>query len=101
MNRVVQFLFLVAFIGLSSTGYAQTKPVAKKAKTIELTSKLDRLYIFDKPTNQSNIKQRTIFEVDKLPIFCKIEHKLAKSSNVNVMMRLGSLDYVNKLEGKN
>lgn len=40
------------------------------------------------------------FEVKNLPIFCKIEHQLSKSSNVNVRMRLGSLDYVNKLEGK-
>ncbi len=71
-----------------------------KEKKIKLTSSLDRMtYSMNLPT-QSVLKQRSVFDVKKLPIFCKIEHRLAKSSKVNVMMRLGSLDYVDRLEGK-
>ena len=35
-----------------------------------------------------------------LPVFCRIEHQLGKSSPVAVKFRLGSVDYVDWLEGK-
>jgi len=92
------FVFTLCFFSLSL--YGQDTTVVVKLKKFELTSSLDRLDNSAKNVSQSILKQRSIFDVKKLPIFCKIEHKLAKSSNVNVMMRLGSLDYVNKLEGK-
>jgi|GEM_PF-397188 len=78
---------------------AQSKAAPQKKPTVELKSSLDRLTM-DAPIITPQIKQKRVFSVESLPIFCKIEHKLAKSSKVNVMMRLGSLDYVNKLEGK-
>ncbi len=87
---------------MSSNVLCQTdiKPI-KKSNILEFNSPLVRL-LKDKPVVKTTvIKQRSIFNVDKLPIFCKIEHKFAKSSKINLMMRLGSLDYVNKLEGKN
>lgn len=34
------------------------------------------------------------------PFFCAIEDRIAKSSKVNLRFRLGSVDYVNALEGK-
>lgn len=40
------------------------------------------------------------YQVEKLPLFCKTEHKWSKLSGINVRMRLGSLEYVDKLEGK-
>ena len=69
-------------------------------KKIKLTSPLDRMTNDMNFSSPSVIKQKSVFDAQKLPIFCKIEHKLAKSSKVNVMMRLGSLDYVDRLEGK-
>ncbi len=84
-------------------GFSQINIATKteKPKKIELISPMDLLYKAPNTKATSIIKQRSIFDADKLPLFCKIEHKLAKNSKVNLRMRLGSLDYVNKLEGKN
>lgn len=96
MKLIVIVLFSFLSIGL----FGQDKVTMVKKAKIKLTSSLDRMTnSMDFPTRPL-LKQRSIFDVKKLAIFCKIEHKLAKSSKINVMMRLGSLDYVNKLEGK-
>ena len=103
MKQILTILTLLLFTtiiyGQDST---KVNSFVKQATTtkITLTSPLDRLTKVPKFNSPATIKQRSIFSVQSLPIFCKIEHKLAKSSKVNVMMRLGSLDYVNKLEGK-
>ncbi|MFT6334853.1 MAG: hypothetical protein ACJATI_001599 [Halioglobus sp.] len=97
----MKIIVIVIFSFLSIGLFGQDTLTVVKRKKIKLTSSLDRMTnSMDLPT-LSVLKQRSIFDTKKLPIFCKIEHKLAKSSKINVMMRLGSLDYVNKLEGKN
>jgi hypothetical protein len=40
------------------------------------------------------------FTPDQLPVFCKIEHKLGKKMAVPLKFRLGSVEYVDWLEGK-
>jgi hypothetical protein len=40
------------------------------------------------------------FGVDKLPFFCKIEHNLAVKQPMMFKFRLGSVEYVDELEGK-
>ncbi|MEM9545391.1 MAG: hypothetical protein AAGA77_05435 [Bacteroidota bacterium] len=95
---------LLAFAMVATLSAAQISFQPKKEKTykVKLVSPLDLNFNINRPASNDNImKQRSIFNADKLPFFCKIEHKLSKSSNVNLRMRLGSLDYVNKLEGKN
>ena len=86
------------FLGMISAISQSESTIDKKPK-IELKSSMD-IHLQAPQTKYISIVQPKVFSVQKLPLFCKIEHKLAKSSKVNVMMRLGSLDYVNKLEGK-
>ncbi len=98
---ITWILFILLLIPTSGFGQNNIKPTIDKSKDIKLISKLDLLYNVPKTEKVSILKQRSIFDANKLPLFCKIEHKLSKKSNVNLRMRLGSLDYVNKLEGKN
>jgi hypothetical protein len=40
------------------------------------------------------------FEASQLPVFCRIEHHLGKKMPMMVKFRLGSVEYVDMLEGK-
>lgn len=40
------------------------------------------------------------WDANALPFFCRIEHKLGKKNRVPVKFRLGSVEYVDWLEGK-
>lgn len=64
-------------------------------------------YIFSgktKPTNSAflALKKPIIqaFSAEKLPFFCRFEHKMNKNKPTQVFFRLGNLDLVNEMEGK-
>ncbi len=62
---------------------------------------IDSKNVNPKSTNlKHDILSEHAFRPEDLPIFCKIEYNISRTSKVNIRMRLGSLDYVNYLEGK-
>ena len=42
----------------------------------------------------------SIFSVEALPFFCKIEYKMGLNQKVPIKFRLGDVQYVDQLEGK-
>lgn len=102
MKLFIKIILLLILIFCFKLGYAQQSAHKKDVtKKITLVPSLDLLGYLPEEITLKVKPQPTIFDENKLPLFCKFEHKLAKSSKVNLRMRLGSLDYVNKLEGKN
>lgn len=104
MNHLIRHVFVISLIALySCIGYGQINLQTFKVeqKKFKIISSMDLLAKLPNSKTLSFKKQRSIFDVEKLPFFCKFEHKISQKSKLNVRMRLGSLDYVNKLEGKN
>lgn len=56
------------------------------------------------PNPIASVKKPTqvpsIFSVEALPFFCKIEHKMGLNKKLPVKFRLGDVQYVDELEGK-
>ena len=99
-NIFLVSLLVIIFSVEPICGQADTTITFIKPKKFEILSSLDLLYRIPDFKSSSVLRQPSIFDANKLPLFCKIEHKLSKKTNVNIRMRLGSLEYVNKLEGK-
>lgn len=87
------------FILMLGTSYLFAQNVNTLASPLDLLmplSKMDSTLI----ENESLLINPKVYSVSKLPIFCKIEHKLGKNAGYNLKMRLGDVDYVDRLEGK-
>ncbi|MBK9254487.1 MAG: hypothetical protein IPM42_03255 [Saprospiraceae bacterium] len=73
------------------------KQTPKDSLIFPVISEMFRLEI----AMSGNEKHRfTFFDAAKLPVFCKIEHRIEQKSKIPFRFRLGNLNYVNMLENK-
>jgi len=87
------FMALHMFLLLTFVSTAQ-EPFLYKSTLKPTLQKVDSLKIF--PVNILSPNHY----VQSLGFFCKIELQLEKRTKIPLRFRLGSLDYVNKMEGK-
>lgn len=60
---------------------------------------LPEFFLKKSPTFAPALSQ-PCWSADDLPFFCRIEHDLGRKTQIPVKFRLGSVDYVDWLEGK-
>lgn len=68
--------------------------IISRENTVASSQQIDRL------PDLTNTRWTKEWKASDLPIFCKAEHHIQKKSGIAFRFRLGSLDYVNALEGK-
>jgi hypothetical protein len=104
------FLLLI----FSSLTTAQTVGLSlDKLKTAVSTSRGTPQYrspffvknLFENVDNQSISLEKpkqipSVFSVEALPFFCKIEYKMGLNKKMPIKFRLGDVQYVDELEGK-
>lgn len=97
MNRVLVMLVVTCLWSVSIL--AQEKVVLANRDLAQFFK--PNPILFDSSSAQYLItNELNKFDVSALPIFCRNEYKWSQLSGINVRLRLGSLDYVNKLENK-
>ncbi len=94
-----------AQIGLSLDKLAaERRSVSQKGtpqyKSLFLTKKT--LKIVDNQVISANKPKQmpSIFSVEAMPFFCKIEYKMGLNKKLPIKFRLGDVQYVDELEGK-
>ena len=92
-------MIVFVLLGFGCTAYSQYSPaVDQNSKVL-----LEKTKILLKPGLQSNLLNYLKPEHSYLPtlgVFCILEDKIANKATFPVRMRLGSVDYVDKLEKK-
>jgi hypothetical protein len=91
-NGLVAVFFMFACVAHGQTGFHLKPSKYAPPKTFTLPDALLPL-----PYKQP---ARLPWSVDCLPFFCRIEHNMGLKSALPVKFRLGSVEYVDWLEGK-
>ncbi len=95
-------------IGLASSGYGQQItefPEVKIKKYSTLPIALPAFTVSDSLTTQPSLLMQNKFDFAKayhssLGFFCKGENIISEKAEMNVRMRLGTLEVVDRMEGK-
>lgn len=80
------------------------EPTPAKVPTLPvlLTAKQDNLQIGPTLTKTSHLNYQApkVYSMEHLAFFCRLEVRMEKASKMPVRFRLGSVDYVDRMEGK-
>ena len=120
MQRICEIIVVLILMGVSTIQAQTPKPVFLP-KTIVLTS-INGKSVISSPLSLSLLQKNSLtnspalsfnlapaqadfmlhpgFYVNQLRGFCKVEWQVEKRFNLPLRVRLGSLEYTNKLEGK-
>ena len=105
-SKLLSFsLIFICFNGISQTVGLSIERI--KTSPQYLVFKKEKLYAFDSfnAQNQQVMKSQSraipsVFSVETLPFFCKIEYKMGLNKKFPIKFRLGDVQYVDELEGK-
>ena len=81
-----------------SMSYGQKDSTSVHAPALDRMFRIPMLDGYKKKNNAPSLTAN--FNHNLFPIFCKIEHKMSVNAKMPIRIRLGSVDYVDKLEGK-
>lgn len=101
MPKPIIKLILTVFFGIIAFGSFGQYTLIKKVESKNLPVAHNIIEDKSKLSVATLSKPILLFNSNQLPFFCKIEHKIEKTSPIALRFRLGDLNYVNMLENKN
>lgn len=102
MDKLILLLLCTVLSVHSLSGQIKVPTASEKVrfeiKPLLLTHKSQKIVEIEEQPRFAFVKKDHQYE--NFAIFCKLEHKLQLKARIPIKFRLGTLDYVNKLEGK-
>lgn len=102
MDKLILIFLLICLSLPILSGQIKLPPTTEKVRFVT-----KNLSVVGKNQNKTPPPKQVYFafvkkdhQYENFAIFCKLEHKLQLKARIPIKFRLGTLDYVNKLEGK-
>ncbi len=93
MKFVRIYLFLLFFIQLSCLCFAQEPFDTSETSLKQLMLNPNQIYKLE-------THEKSMFDHNKFPLFCKLEFKMEKAAKFPIKIRLGEVQAVERKEGK-
>ena len=98
-------VILISTVGNSQTVGVSLKNIMTPPQYLNLRKQKMSIKNDVNIDNQQVVKNKprpipSVFAVESLPFFCKIEYKMGLNNKLPIKFRLGDVQYVDELEGK-